>query len=121
MKNKARSLLINDPVVTRLWLLILFFSTPLICYYDRLLPDISHDNRLDMNKIQNSFTILLWNYLLHRHGYFDAIRIFSNLIHIYLQMQRITEAISYQIRTRSDLVVLTQALNRAVVFERDLY
>jgi len=121
VKNKAQSLLINDPVVTRLWLLILFFSTPLICHYDPLLPDISHDNRLDINRIQNSFTILLCNYLSHRHGYCDAIRIFSNLIHVYLQMQRITGAITQQTRTRSDLAVMHQALSRAVVLERDLY
>jgi len=124
VKNRAGSILINDPVVTRLWLLTLFFSTPLRCHYDRSLPEISqilHDNRLYMNRIQNSFTILLWNYLSHRHGYFDTVRIFSNLLHVYLQMQRVSEAINHQLRTRNDLVEMNQALNRAVILESDLY
>ncbi|CAF3566477.1 unnamed protein product [Rotaria sordida] len=120
IKKKAESILITDPAVTRLWLLILFFSTPLLCYYDHSLPDLSYEHRLDLNKIQHSFIILLWNYLSHRHGYFDAVRIFSNIICIYLQMQRISRAINHEIRTRNDLVDVNQALNRAIAFENDI-
>ncbi|CAF2397911.1 unnamed protein product [Rotaria sp. Silwood2] len=120
MKKKAESILITDPAVTRLWLLVLFFSTPLICYYDRSLPGLSHKSRLDLNKIQHSFINLLWNYLSHRHGYFDAVRIFSNVICIYLQMQRISQAINHELRTRNDLNEMNQAFNRAIAFENDI-
>jgi hypothetical protein len=120
VKTRAGSILINDPAVTRLWLLILFFSTPLICHFDRSLPDISNENRLYINQVQDSFTLLLWNYLLHRHGYIDAVRIFSNFIRIYLQAQRLSQRVSQEVRTRTDLIPMNQALNRAVVFERDI-
>ncbi|CAF0827520.1 unnamed protein product [Rotaria sp. Silwood1] len=120
IKKKAASILITDPVVTRLWLIILFFSAPLLCYYDRSLPDLSNKNRLDLNRIQHLFVDLLWNYLSHRHGYFDAVRIFSNIICIYLQMQRISRAINHELRTRNDLIEMNQALNRATAIESDI-
>lgn len=114
------SIIINDPAVTRLWLLILFFSTPLHCHFDLSLPGISKKNRLDLNHMQDSFTILLWNYLVHRHGMMDAVRIFSNLIRVYLQMQHFSCAVNHEARTRSDLHVMNQAFNQAVVFEMDI-
>ena len=120
MKIKANSILITDPVVTRLWLVILFFSSPLLCYYDRSLPEISDKNRLALNQIQNSFINLLWNYLSHRHGYFDAVRIFADFIRIYLQMQSISRQINHQKRTRMDLISMNQAFTLAAVFESDI-
>ncbi len=120
VKNRAGSILINDPAVTRLCLLILFFSTPLNCYFDLSLPNISNENRLYLNRIQDSFTLLLWNYLLHRHGYINAVRIFSNFIRIYLQTQRFSRAVHQEVRTRMDLIPMNQALSQAAVFERDI-
>ena len=117
VKSQAASILINDPAVTRLWLLILFFSSPLSCYYDRSLPDIPMKNRLDLNQIQDSFTSLLWNYLVYRHGSIDAVRIFSNFIRVYLQMQQFSRSINHLARTRRDLLVMNEAFNQAVVFE----
>ena len=120
MKNRAAKILITDPVVTRLWLLILFFSTPLHCYYDHSSPEISPPPRTQtLVEIQNSYVTLLWNYLLHRHNSLDAIRIFSNLNGIYLRMQRISQAINTEIRTRNDLFSLHQAFNRAVMIENE--
>jgi hypothetical protein len=120
MKTNARSLLIADPVVTRLWLMILFFSTPLLCYYDKLSPEISHESRLDISQIQQSFINLLWNYLSHRHGYVYAVRIFSNFIRIYLQMQKVSQQINHQVRTRTDLITMNQVYSRAAVLESDM-
>lgn len=120
VKNQATSILINDPAVTRLWLLILFFSSPLNCYYDRSLPEVSKKNLLDLNQIQDSFTSLLWNYLVHRHGSIDAVRIFSNLIRVFLQMQQFSRAINHLARTRRDLLVMNEAFNQAVVLETDI-
>ncbi len=72
-----------------------------------------------MMEIQNSYVTLLWNYLLHRHGDIDAIRIFSNLNGIYLRMQRISQAVNTEIRTRNDLSTLHEAFNRAVIIDSD--
>ena len=114
------SILINDPAVTRLWLLILFISNPLLCYYDISLPKISHDSRLHIYRIQDSFVTLLWNYLLYRHGYMGAVRIYSNLICIYLQMQRICRSINHKIRKRSDLQPINQILDQAIITENKI-
>lgn len=114
------SILINDPAVTRLWLLILFFSTPLNCHYDLSSPEITKKNRLDLSHLQDSFTVLLWNYLVHRHGTMDAVRIFSNLIRVYMQMQQFSRSINHLARTRSDLLIMNEAFNQAVVFEIDI-
>ncbi len=118
-RNRAEQILIADPVVTRLWLLVLFFSTPLHCYCDHSLPEVSDHRRIAMMEIQNSYVTLLWNYLSHRHGDIDAIRIFSNLNGIYLRMQRISQAVNTEIRTRNDLSTLHEAFNRAVIIDSD--
>jgi hypothetical protein len=119
-KIRAEQILIADPVVTRLWLLVLFFSTPLNCYYDHSLPVLTENRRLAMIEIQNSYVTLLWKYLSHRHGDMDAIRIFSNLNGIYLRMQRISQAVNTEIRTRNDLSTLHEEFNRAVIIDSDI-
>lgn len=120
VKNRAARILITDPVVTRLWLLILFFSTPLHCYYDHSSVEQSPPRTTKaIVDIQNSYITLLWNYLLHRHNSLDAIRIFSNLTGIYLRMQRISQAINTEIRTRQELFSLHEAFNRAVMIDND--
>ncbi|CAF1575282.1 unnamed protein product [Rotaria sp. Silwood1] len=118
-KHRAEQILITDPVVTRLWLLVLFFSTPLHCYYQQALPEIDTNQRRAIMKIQDTYITLLWKYLVHRHGDMGAIHIFSNLNGIYLQMQRISQAVNKQIRTRNDLSTLNEAFNRAVIIESD--
>ncbi|CAF1632411.1 unnamed protein product [Rotaria magnacalcarata] len=118
-KTRAEQTLITDPIVTRLWLLTLFFSTPLHCYYPTTLPEISKDRRQTIVHIQHSYAILLWKYLCYRHGDMEAIRIFSNLISVTLRMQRISQAVNAEIRTRNDLAELNAAFNRAVVIESD--
>ena len=70
-------------------------------------------------EIQHSYVSLLWNYLVHRHGYIDAVRIFSNLTSIYLRMQRLSQAVNTQIRTRDDLSTLHEAFNQAVIIDSD--
>ncbi|CAF1094896.1 unnamed protein product [Adineta steineri] len=118
-KHRAEQILITDPVVTRLWLLILFFSTPLHCYYNNSLPEISLNQRIALVEIQHSYINLLWNYLSHRHGDIEVIRIFSNLTSVYLSMQRISQAINTIIRTRDDLSTLNESFDRAVVIDSD--
>jgi len=119
IRLRAEQILVTDPVITRLWLLILFFSTPLNCYFDHSLPILSNQQRILILNTQNSYIDLLWNYLLHRHGDIDAVRIFSNLNGIYLRMQRISQAVNAEIRTRFDLTALHEAFNRAVIIDSD--
>lgn len=119
IKNEASSTLITDPVVTRLWLLILFFSTPLYCYFDLSLPKISIERQKSLNYVQNSYVSLLWNYLLQRHGFSESMRIFVNLIRIYLRMQRLAQAVNIGVRTRTDLTSLNESLNSAILFDHD--
>jgi hypothetical protein len=71
-------------------------------------------------QIQHSYTSLLWNYLSHRHGDIDAIRIFSNLNGIYLRMQRTSQAVNTEIRTRNDLSTLHEAFNRTLIIDNDI-
>ena len=113
-KNRAEQILITDPVVTRLWLLILFFSTPLHCYYEKNLPNIPEKRRKPIMEIQNSYLTLLWKYLSYRHGDMEAVRIFSNINGIYLRMQRISQAVNTRIRTQQNLLTLHETFNRAV-------
>ncbi|UJR27537.1 hypothetical protein I4U23_008819 [Adineta vaga] len=117
VRRKIALILINDPIVTRLWLLVLFFSTPLLCYYNPSLPKISLNNNIYLNQIQNSFVNLLWRYLVHRQEYFNAIRVFANLIRIYLHTQRVGYTLDQQRQTRQDLNQMNQLFNRILVFE----
>ena len=111
--------MINDPVVTRLWLIILFFSSPLQCSNDRILSNVPFERKLIFNRIQESYVILLWNYLVHRHGDVDAVRIFFNLTRIFLQMQCFFDKVDAQIQMRADLLPLDQILSRASFFDQD--
>jgi hypothetical protein len=49
----------------------------------------------------------------------NAVRIFSNLSCIYLRMQRLSQALNTEIRTRNDLSTLNEAFNRAVIIDSD--
>ncbi|CAF1013550.1 unnamed protein product [Adineta ricciae] len=117
MKQRLDVIIVNDPVITRLCLIILFFSTPLLCYFDPTLPAISIASIVYLNKIQNSFVNLLWNYLLHRQGYLGTIRILNNLIRAYLQSQKFLQTIQHQLQTQRDLDEMNTMLKRAYVFD----
>jgi hypothetical protein len=80
---------------------------------------MSQNRRLAIMDIQHSYVSLLWNYLSHRHGDVDAIRIFSNLTSIYLRIQRISQAVNTQIRARNDLLTLHEAFSQAVIIDSD--
>lgn len=68
---------------------------------------------------QHFYTVLLWNYLTYRHGDLEAIRILSNLNAVYLRMQRTSQAVNREIRTRSELATVHEAFHRAVVIDAD--
>ncbi|CAF3122118.1 unnamed protein product [Rotaria sp. Silwood2] len=113
----AERLLITDPVVIRLWLVVLFFSSSLFCLYDNYLVLKIPKKKTAIIEIQNIYATLLWKYLLHRHGNFSAVQIYSNLIHTYLQMQRVGFEIGIQVRTRNELLITYETLNQILALD----
>ncbi|CAF1388192.1 unnamed protein product [Rotaria sordida] len=109
--------LITDPIIIRLWLVVLFFSSSLFCLYDNYLLLKIPKKKTAIIDIQNIYATLLWKYLLYRHGYFGAVQIYSNLIHTYLQMQRIGFEIGVQVRTRNELLITYETLNQILTFD----
>jgi hypothetical protein len=99
----AEKSLIADPIITRLWLIVLFFSSSLYCVYDKDASLKVPKKKVATTWIQSAYVTLLWNYLLHRHGYLGAVHIFSNLIHVFLKMQHVGSDIGIQVRTRADV------------------
>jgi len=114
VEKLAEKLLITDPVVTRLWIITLFSSTPLHYHHDCPTPTPILKKKLHLYQIQNAYTTLLWKYLSHRHGFMESIRIYSNLIHVYLKMQRVGFGIYVQLQTQKYLMSTQEALNKLV-------
>ncbi|CAF3615648.1 unnamed protein product [Adineta steineri] len=103
---------IADPIVTRLWIIVLFFSTSLFSYYDSKPTDLKVKKKPPFVDIQNAYVTLLWKYLLHRHGYMESVRIFSNLIHVYLNMLRVGLYINIRLRTQTDFLAAHETLDQ---------
>ncbi|UJR27536.1 hypothetical protein I4U23_008818 [Adineta vaga] len=106
---------IADPIVTRLWIIVLLFSTPLFCYYDSKCSTTQTRKVSSISDRQNAYATLLWKYLLHRHGYMESIRIYSNLMHIYLNMLRVGLFINIRVRSQKELVTVHETLDRVVI------
>jgi hypothetical protein len=108
----AKILIIADPIVTRLWLVTLFFSTPLYSYYDPQSSIIKMKKTVSFIDIQNSYVTLLWKYLLHRHGFMESVRIYSNLVHVFLHMLRVGIEIDIRLRTQQEFLVTHTTLDQ---------
>ncbi len=108
----AKILIIADPIVTRLWLVTLFFSTPLYSYYDPQSSIIKMKKTVSFIDIQNSYVTLLWKYLLHRHGFMESVRIYSNLVHVFLHMLRVGIEIDIRLRTQQEFFVTHTTLDQ---------
>ena len=114
-RHIAQSKLIADPIVTRLWLIVLFFSSSLYTYYDPMSYNKSKTKRsFASTTIENGYVTLLWKYLLHRHGSQQAIRIFSDLIHVFLQMIRVGVDINTRLRTQPEHLPAHETLSQLV-------
>jgi hypothetical protein len=113
----AEKLWISDPVITRLWIIVLFFSTPLHYYYDCQTSTPILKKKRVLCQAQNGYVNLLWKYLLHRHGLMESVRIFSNLICVYLKMQSVGYGIHVQLRTRKELVSTHDTLNKLITLD----
>jgi hypothetical protein len=108
----AKILIIADPIVTRLWLVTLFFSTPLYSYYDPQSSIIKVKKTVSFIDIQNGYVTLLWKYLLHRHGFMESVRIYSNLVHVFLHMLRVGIEIDIRLRTQQEFFVTHTTLDQ---------
>ncbi|CAF3382811.1 unnamed protein product [Rotaria socialis] len=110
----AEKLIITDPIMTRLWIIILFFSTPLFSYYDPKSTAIKVRKNSLFIDIQTIYVNLLWKYLLNRHGPMESIRIYSNLAFAFLSMLRIGLEVNIRLRTRKDLAPIHETLDDLV-------
>jgi hypothetical protein len=108
---------IADPIITRLWVIVLFFSTPLHYHDDCPTSTPILKKKSPVHQIQNAYTTLLWKYLTHRHGQMEAIRIFSNLIHVYIKMQTVGFGIYIRLRTQKNLLETDQTLSELVTLD----
>lgn len=104
--------LITDPVVTRLWLIILFFSTPLHYHNDDQVRTPLCKKGQTIFKAQNAYLTLLWKYLLHRYQESAAIRILSTLIRVYLKIQLVGHEIYVHLRSKQELIAANEALQK---------
>ena len=112
VERLASECLIADPVVTRLWMIVLFFSTPLQYLKDEHVTTPLLKKKQSIGLVQNAYATLLWKYLLSRHQELGAVRIFSNLIRVYLQMQIVGFQIYTNLRSKQELVKTHEALQK---------
>ena len=108
---------ITDPVVTRLWIVSLFFSTPLHYHNDGQIVTPLFKKKKAILNVQNAYTTLLWKYLLHRHQEMGAVRIFSNLIRVYLKMQHVGYGIYLNLRSQETLLGTHETLQKLSLWE----
>ena len=66
--------------------------------------------------IQYQYATLLWKYLCFRHGDDQSVRIYSNLVQIYLSMLRFGLEINMRFRTRIDFRATHEALEKMATF-----
>jgi hypothetical protein len=105
---------ITDSITTRLWIVILFFSTPLHYHHDSPSPTPLFKKRAPVQDAQSAYTTLLWKYLVHRHDQMEAVRIFSDLVRVYLKMQRVGYAIYSRLRSLGELQTAHETLQKLV-------
>lgn len=97
--------------MTRLWMIVIFFSTPLFSYYDPKTTVVKVRKNSLFIDIQNIYVNLLWKYLLYRHGPIESVRIFSNLIFVFLNMLHIGLNINIRLRTDKQFLPVHETLD----------
>ncbi|CAF1537328.1 unnamed protein product, partial [Adineta steineri] len=107
----------TDPIVTRLFVIILFFSTPLHYHDDSPTPTKLLKKKQAILQTQNGYITLLWKYLTYRYGSAGSIRIYLNLVHVYMKMQQVGYGVYTQLRTQKDLVPTHETLNKLVTLD----
>ena len=108
---------VADSVTTRLWIVILFFSTPLHYHYDSPSPTPLLKKRASVHEAQCAYATLLWKYLVHRHNDMEAVRIFSDLVRVYLKMQRVGYSMYSRLKSQQELKVAHETLQKLVTLD----
>lgn len=114
VEELAEKLWIADPIVTRLWIIVLFFSTCLFSCYDSKSSMVKMKKKSPFIVIQNDYVTLLWKYLLNRHGYVQSARIYSNLIRVYLNMLRIGLSVYIRYQTEKEYGVVQAKFDQLI-------
>jgi len=115
----AEKLWITDSVVTRLWIIILFFSTPLHYHDDCPISTPILKKKQPVYQVQNAYVTLLWKYLVHRHGFMESVVIYSNLVHVYMKMQCVGFGIYLRLISQQDLIPTHETLSKLVTLDID--
>jgi hypothetical protein len=113
----AEKLWITDSVVTRLWIIILFFSTPLHYHDDCPTSAPILKKKKPVYQVQNAYVTLLWKYLVHRHGFMESALIYSNLVHVYMKMQCVGFGIYLRLISQQDLIPINEILNELITLD----
>ncbi len=113
----AQRLMVADPIVTRVWIIILFFSTPLFAYYDPKPSILKKKKKMPPIDTQHAYATLLWKYLTHRHGFMESVRIYSNLVHVFLNMLRVGVGINIRMRTDQGFVSTHETLDQLATID----
>jgi hypothetical protein len=93
---------IEDPVLMKLFLVVLFFTTSSLT--TRSIYDPAQYKQLDnIKQIQSSYIELLWLYLLEKCGDEHAIHVFTKMITKYLHVQITIDQIDSIIRMNNDI------------------
>ncbi|CAF1013512.1 unnamed protein product [Adineta ricciae] len=69
----ASKSLVTDPIATRLFFIILFFSTPLHYHQDSATPTKVLKKKRPVTNTQNAYITLLWKYLSYRYGSMETL------------------------------------------------
>ena len=113
----AEKYLIADPIITRLWIIVLFFSTPLHYHYDCPTPTPLLKKKSAVRQAQHAYVTLLWKYLAHRYGDDQCIRMYSNLVRVYMKMQSVGYGMHTHLRTQQELLSTHETLNKLVTID----
>ncbi|CAF0793167.1 unnamed protein product [Didymodactylos carnosus] len=108
-------LILQDPVITRLLLIILLFTTSLSITIVNNIYSTSHTFSSNIFHIQNYYLKLLWNYMKYRLDERTAICMFSMLISRYMHVQTIGYDIDQNFLDRPDLSEITHLI-KAIEF-----
>lgn len=111
----ANKFWVTDRIVIRLWMITMFFSTPLHYHNEGPLLTPILKNKVPLRQTQNAYVTLLWKYLLHRYGDDEAVRIYMNLLSVYMKMQSVGFGIYTNLRTKEELRSTHETLVKLVV------
>lgn len=113
-ENLGKSLWFNDPIIIRVWFVILFFSTPLHYRSDGPIVTPVLKKKQIVLQTQNIYADLLWKYLIHRYGTPDCYRIFTNLVRVYIQMQTVGFNMYLKLKSEQELKTTNETLDKLV-------